>query len=362
MTSTFSHQVVEGLPQALKEGFHGRCHLPDGHTHEHLTFIDHHSTTPTHFPHDAVGHCSVKEKPDLLGVVDAQDYTNNDGVYKGVPHHHVETIIEAKPEKKGGGRAQAAAYAYRHHQARPDHPMMYCLVIKPQWYQVLLSSPTGVMASPQTDWSNLTLLSDYVDSHHNPPPGHFLFDETIRWESGENPGDLPSWSIRFKGEDYTNGTLLSIGAPWGRRTVVKIAYDKDGAPMVFKEVFPHFKRRFKEEEILERIHKEGGNPGVVRMVGAEVVKAGDEAIRCGSEEEYSLRVKHRLALPDHGYGVLKTRSVNDFLGAMYDVLEGEFKVHRCLILLVILLSASYAPERAHGPSPRHEHLQRSHVP
>ena len=316
---------IDGIPAVVPESQkavlrkrHGvRPGEPD-----HLVFIDHHSSPPTHFPDDTL--CSVKDCPDLIAVYHPEDFTQTDGVYSLVPYHRVEGIVEAKPKHKGGGRAQAASYAYRHQQARPDHPMVYCLVIKPEGYQVILSSPNGIVASPMTPWLDDRLLVAYIYSHYYPPRDHFLVDETITWSPGPRPEDVPFWSIRFVGRDYTRGTFLFIGEPWGRRTTVLLEFDKNGNAIVIKETYRHFKRRFKEEDILRHIHGDGDVPGVVRLFDAERVKTDNKILQCGSKGAGTLRVKHRLALCDYGDRLSEAKSVNDLLEAIYDALEGEF--------------------------------------
>ncbi len=203
----------------------------------HITFIDHHLTAPTHFPDETL--CHVNDAPDLLGVFNVGDFSQSDGVHRGVPHHRVEAIVECKPEMNNQGRAQASAYAYRHQQARPDHPGMYCLIVKPEWYQVIYSSPAGVIASPETDWADGRILAAYVYAHYVPPHNCCLVDETLSWNAGENPEDLPNWSIRFAGKDYTDGCFLFIGEPWGRRTTVFLVRDKNGDAVVIKELYRH---------------------------------------------------------------------------------------------------------------------------
>ncbi|EJF56100.1 hypothetical protein DICSQDRAFT_175207 [Dichomitus squalens LYAD-421 SS1] len=269
--------------------------------------------------------------PDLLGVYNVGDFNPAEsGSYKGVPHHRVEAIVEAKPEKKYGGRRQATTYAYRHHQARPDHPAFYCLVVKPQWYQVLLSDPTGVVASAETPWDpdDLRLLAAYIYSHYDPPRGHFLWDDTIAWVPGATLDHPPTWKVKVQDQWYTQGQFIFIGEPWGRRTTILRVKDDSGGEIVIKEVYRHHKRRFKEEKILAGIHGDGDVLGVVRLQGADHVTTNNETIKCAARGEETERTKERFALLDSGCRLLDAKTVNELLEAVYDALE----VHRTVLL------------------------------
>ena len=322
-----SDTVADTLTTDMKEKLRQRYRVPAG-LPGHITFVNHSSRAPTHFPADVPRR--VKDAPDILGIYGVDDFRDSigqDGVYTKVPHHRVEAIVEAKPERKGGGRRQATTYAYRHHQARPDHPAVYCLVVKPKWYQVLLSDPTGVVASVQTDWSDLRLLAAYIFSHYSPPRDHFLWDETIAWVPGSTSEDPPTWKVMFQGQWYYQGRLLFIGEPWGRRTTVLRVTDHAGGEIVIKETYLHHKRRFKEEEILAHIHDDGDILGVVRLKGAEHVTTGNKTLKCAAKGEKTLRTKERFALLDSGCRLLTAKTVNDLLEAVYDALEGIHGFH-----------------------------------
>ncbi|KAI1786564.1 hypothetical protein LXA43DRAFT_1064488 [Ganoderma leucocontextum] len=319
LLTAISKEVYRSFSEQQKNAHKKRQHIRKGRP-GHLTFIDHHSTAPTHFPN--LGCISnTKDAPDLLGVYDVdvfKDGKDAQGVYKGVPHHRVEAIVEAKSETNGGGRRQAATYAYRHHQARPDRPGFYLLVIKPQWYQVLYSDPTGLFASPQTPWANMDLLVAYVYSHYEPPDAHFLWDETIRWSESNGPCTFPSWKIQVKGEWYTDGQFIFVGEPWSRLTTTFDTVDANGEHVIIKDGYRHDGRRFKEEEILDHLHAEGDLLGVVRLKVHETL--GRFSLKGPAAE----RSRVRFVLLDTGSEFLKAKTLNDLLKATYDALE----VHR----------------------------------
>ncbi len=317
MGTVLQQKITESLDKQQKDAHRKRQHIRSD-IPGHLTFIDHHSTAPDHLPSGALS--DVTDAPDLLGVYDVnilKDKKDAHGVYKGVPHHRVEAIVEAKSEKNGGGRRQATTYAYRHHQARPDRPGFYVLVIKPQWYQVLYSDPTGVFASPQTSWTNTDLLAAYVYSHYNPPADHFLWDESIRWsEQRHGVCSFPSWKIDLGGRRYRQGQFIFIGEPWSRLTSTFDVVDDDGQHVIIKDCYRRDGHRFTEEGILEHLHAEGDLLGVVRPIGYE------SSIRFVLKGRAAERTRLRFAFLDSGSRLLKAKTVNDLLKATYDALEG----------------------------------------
>ncbi|KAI1787263.1 hypothetical protein LXA43DRAFT_716444 [Ganoderma leucocontextum] len=331
-----TYRPLQTLLTCLSKDLHGtlepqlkdklrRAHcVPDG-IDGHLVFLDLHKSPPTHFPVEALRlKAPPKAQPDLLGAygIDMSDPPAT------LPYHRVEAIVEAKAADKYAGLDQAASYAYLFHQARPDHPACYSLIVKPEWYQVIVSEPSGIISSPKYNWGDLSLLIAYVYSHYVPPSNHTLIDETIRWDHDDSGSDrlaLPTWSIRCGTRTFSKGTLLFIGSPWRRRTsvfkVVTVTADKRNLTMVIKDSFRHFRCRFKEEDILRHIHRDGDVPGVVRFEDSEEL-----AIFCGSNEKGDLRTRVRMSLWDSGESLLAARTVNNLLKAVYDALE----VHRML--------------------------------
>ncbi|RDX52545.1 hypothetical protein OH76DRAFT_1377341 [Lentinus brumalis] len=318
--TTISKRFFDRIDDQMKENLLKRHKYLNGKLDSPLTFIDHHRHAPTNFPSGVL--CDVKDAPDLLAVFKPADFVQKtEGDYKGVPHHRVVSVVEAKSKTGQGGRAQAASYTYRHQQARPDHPMVFALNFKPQWYQVILSSPNGVVASEETPWDDLDLLLAYVYAHYDPKDDHFLYDDTVSWNAPVG-SSLPSWDITFKDTIYT-GHFVFVGDPWGRRTTVfRASTGPSDDELIFKETYRHEGRRFKEEEVLEHIHAEGDIPGFVRLKDWEYVHTGGKPIKIGSGND--IRRKVRLALLDDGENLVEAKSVNDLLKAFYDVLE----VHR----------------------------------
>ncbi|KAI0772865.1 hypothetical protein BD413DRAFT_473747 [Trametes elegans] len=244
-----------------------------------------------------------------------------------MPYHRLETVVEAKPRNKGGGRAQAASYIYHVQQARPDRPGYYGLSAKPQYFQVLYSSPAGVAASERRQWSDLQNLCDYVYSLYDPPDDHFLYDGTISWSESKEFGP-PTWTITVGGERYSGAVLTFIGRVWGRRTTIFMVRREGLPPIVIKEYYLHSGRRYEESHLLSLIHADGFMPGVVRLICAEEVLTNGKSIAFKYPKGQGLKTKswtkHRLVLADSGLDLELARSVNDILMTFYDLLE----VHR----------------------------------
>ena len=303
------------------------------------------------------------DKPDLLGVPNAQRFRMENGEYIRIPHQFIETLAEVKADSTHG-RAQAASYAYRHQQARPDHPAFLCLSVKPQYYQIVLSEPCGVVASPRFPWSELGPLASFFHTIYVGSDSHVLHDSTVLWKcvtkkpTAKVPTFTFSWSIQCGGEWYTNGSIIcDLGDAWGRRTTVFSVTDPSGQPAIIKEYYWHHKRRFEESNLLASVHADGDVPGVVRMICCEDVVVDGRRIECGIEGD-TLRIKKRIVLYDYGFALLTGRSVNELLRGFYDALEGKVCVLRKWSAPPAnsLRSASDVDEeRDHAP--RHEHQQ-----
>ncbi|OBZ76717.1 hypothetical protein A0H81_03223 [Grifola frondosa] len=288
-----------------------------------IIFLDHHNNHLTHFPLE-----EVRDKPDIVGVVgSAHDFVRANGHsdYKSIPYHRVETFVEAKATRKDG-RAQAASYAWQHLQARPDHPGVYCLSVKPETYQVLWSDPSGVVASPHTSWKELQLLAAFLYSLYMPPLSHFVRDRSIVWT--EPPGQVfgpPRWTITSQGVKYRDCSILFNGKAWGNRTTVfsSPATESSGFAII-KESYTDNASRFQEADILQHIHSDGLMPGVVRLVDSENVQVDEQAIGTSARCDATRRTKTRLIMGSRGTRLENARSIADLLKAIYDALE----VHR----------------------------------
>ena len=366
-----------------------RIGLPDPQD-AHISFIDHHFTASTPSSSDPID-VTTEDRAVILGVCAGflPRFHQFKSTQDDIPHHLVETLVQAETHSERKRRHQAAAYARRHLQARPDHPSVLFLVVKHTGYRVLLSDANGVIASKFLKWQRgLDLLQAYLYSLYVPPVQHRLHDPTISWyhksqstdtegtsSSASDPSStpdasLPLWRFRFNAgleteEVFTEGSLIFIGEAWSRRTSVFEALDEDGAPVVIKEYYRHNKRRFKEEDILARIHADGDVPGVVRLRAAEVVKVDGKPIQCGTEDGNDLREKVRLILRDGGEPLENAKCVNDILFCVFDTIEGTLifsHIRTCSPRLQIGQSTPFLGCSPRNSSPGHEQVQPLNVP
>ena len=266
----------------------------------------------------------LEDKPDIVGVINRPGgFPRNGGhkTYSNIPYHRVETVVEAKAMDGGDGRAQATRYAYKIQQARPDRPGLYVLSIKPQHFQVVFSSPIGPVASEHTLWTDLNSLCAYVYSLYDPPSGHTLYDRTITWTERTDLS-APRWTVQTAKGCHTDARITFLGDPWARRTTVLRVVKDDQPSVVIKEAFVDCKRRFKEADLLEHVHKDGYLHGVVLHISSEIVKADGRDIAFSRADGTMTRIKYRIVFADTGYDLTIAKSVNDLLKAVYDALEG----------------------------------------
>ncbi|CDO68436.1 hypothetical protein BN946_scf184707.g17 [Trametes cinnabarina] len=319
-----------------------RLHLPA----KAIVFLNHHRHTPTHFP---VG--KVEDKPDIIGAIgrDSGYRVAQDGSYKGVPYHCIETIVKAKAIY-GDGQAQATRYAFNIQQARPNRPGFYCLSVKPGKFQVVYSSPVGIEASELKPWSDCASLCAYIYSLYDPPADHILYDCTIvPKEPAGVPFGKPMWTIQTADGTCTDALIIFLGDPWSRRTTVFRAILK-GRYVIVKESYFDCDRRYEEGELLTLAHADGFLPGVVHYIVFEDVKNGAEPIVLKRKDGELTRKKRRIVLADSGEELTFAKSVNDLLMAVYNALEVHRTLahdrqilHRDMSLFNVLMYPDWAP-------------------
>ncbi|KAH9903424.1 hypothetical protein C8Q73DRAFT_722171 [Cubamyces lactineus] len=291
-----------------------------------IVFYDHHRHPLTHFPIPG----RPEDYPDIVGVFEepyGYEQRDDDGTYRNIPYHRVETVLEAKAIYGKDGKAQATRYAYKIQQARPDRPGMYVLSAKPGYFQVIFSCPVGPVASEHVPWTNLAALSAYVYSLYDSPDGHILYDRTVSWvEKPDQRFGRPSWTVRTGGKVYESADACFVGNAWARRTTilrVEQRYHRNPTTII-KEAYIDCDRRFNEADLLQQIHKDGYFPGVVYLLSSEEVKTGGQDIVFKNDS--ITRKKVRIVLADVGFDLYHAKSVNDLLMTIYDALE----VHRTI--------------------------------
>lgn len=150
-----------------------------------------------------------------------------------------------------------------------------------------------------------------------------LRDPTIRWDSSikNDPLSPPVWTVSVGNELFARGELVFGGDSWGRRTTVfKCFWPDDGFCVLIKDYYRQVTRRFDEGELVKGIHAQGFVPRVVRFAKVEDVMDGDEPLTSGEGSEK--RTRRRFLMADFGEELLKAKTVNDLLKAVYDALEG----------------------------------------
>jgi hypothetical protein len=89
---------------------------------------------------------------------------------------------------------------------------------------------------------------------------------------------------------------------------------------VLKDMYWDTSRRFREDEIIQKIHKDGVVPGVVRILSSGLVTEGEQPVTTISSPK---REKRRLVMTSHGLGLDECGTVLEFLKVMFDVVEGK---------------------------------------
>ncbi|KAI0075775.1 hypothetical protein K474DRAFT_1773051 [Panus rudis PR-1116 ss-1] len=312
-----------------------------------IVFIDHHDHAPVGHPGDA------SQAPDLLAIYNNPDkkylVKKSKSQYHEFPYTQVISIVENKTEKTiPQGRPQITLYLSQHMAARPDMPGLYGLTVNPKHYQILWADASGITASPQLQWSNLTPLASYIRSLYHPPARHHLFDPAISSpiitreampNNKKKVVTVVTWTIKHDGVEYVGCKLIFIGTIFGRRTTVFTFHRSDNDRFaVFKSYYKDTARRFDETRIINHIHADGVVPGVVRLLpdtdteheeGTDETRNTGETIETArpASEKVLHRVKKQVAMGSTGEEFSEAKSVKDLLMAVYDAVE----VHRTLV-------------------------------
>ena len=130
-------------------------------------------------------HLPLRDRPDLIGLTNASEYRQVDGTYRCVPQPRIPTLAEAKPA-------------------------FLCLSVKPDYYQILFSEPSGTFASVRFPWDNLDPLASFFYTIYVPPLSHFYRGETIMRKA----------VMSYAGATADGKMICDLGDAWGRRTTV----------------------------------------------------------------------------------------------------------------------------------------------
>ncbi|KAI0324378.1 hypothetical protein GY45DRAFT_1439115 [Cubamyces sp. BRFM 1775] len=149
----------------------GRLHLePD----RPIVSLPHHSSPLAHSPNG-----EPKNSPSLVGVFEPSGElhfpTRDDGTYRDIPYHRVETLVELGSRRREYVvRDRASDDIHQFLQARPDRPACYAMSATPMAFDLLYGSPVGLQVSQALCWSDLKTLCAYVYSLYDPPDDHIL--------------------------------------------------------------------------------------------------------------------------------------------------------------------------------------------
>ncbi|KAI0672352.1 hypothetical protein C8Q78DRAFT_971500 [Trametes maxima] len=224
-------------------------------------------------------------------------------------------------------QSRASDYVREFLRRCPNRPGAYCLSMYRGGFSVHFADSTGTEGSYVVFWDDreaIPMLVNYVYSIYVPPAGHFSRDPTMTWR--RYPGGRTLWSIRIAGEEFPNMRPIFLAAPWGKRSAIFVSGGRYRTRAVIKDSYRDPQAGYYEEpQFLKHIHCHGFIPGVVRLAREENVVFSGQQTEIISVRD-SPRVKHRMVLADIGEFLLRARSVNDLLMAIYDVLE----VHRTL--------------------------------
>ncbi|XP_006456876.1 hypothetical protein AGABI2DRAFT_181316 [Agaricus bisporus var. bisporus H97] len=214
---------------------------------------------------------------------------------------------------------QAATYAMFLLEARPDLVSALGLLVELNSLVFFVCNAEGikkVIVSEKEDY--LPLLSAVMRYLDRGQKEHV--DPTL-----ERAQDSDLFHISFPNEstdlvtsetqpiEYPSCRLHYSHDPFGRRPnvfIYKPANDVT-AIRVIKDQYIRKKRRWGEKELLEKIHKDGTYPAVVRMcLFREIPRA-----ECGN------RIRVRICLQDYGTDFLSLETPRDMIYALYDLLE-----------------------------------------
>ncbi|KAJ3535255.1 hypothetical protein NM688_g7005 [Phlebia brevispora] len=285
--------------------------------------------------------------PECVGVegprtnLEVRTRPNGQIEYTAIPYHRANTLIKIKPDSKNGA-LQSISYAWRHLEACPDRPGVYCLAVNCRYYQIAWVDSAGPVTSPRYAWKNgehyqLDPLLCYLYSLYVPPASHTMRDPTITVHRLDTHLPL-TWDIHSGGKIYEDCKLISFQPPWGRRTTVFL-HIKDGQRTIIKDYYRNKKGRYNEEDFLARIHSDVLMPGVVRLVSSEEVKAYGEVITTAprpeledSNDRVACRTKMRLIFSSVGQKLDKVSSLKELLMVFFDLNE----IHRALLHVGVL--------------------------
>lgn len=258
-----------------------------------------------------IGHpTGTKCRPDISALKVPENQSNVDLEKFHWSHLQAtgETLSSGKTEAEG--LRQGAAYGGYHLQARPDLISVPGIFVKGDRFEIYNHNACQSYHTGQVEWDSFEarrLLYAWMKRIYRPH-----HDTTIRIDDRLET-TLPTFTIDGK---YQNYSILRVGAPIGRRTIV---LSNPESNTVIKEQYVENGRRFEEGPIVTTIHQDGQFPGIVRIKEFESVKSGENEIVI--EHGSIKRTKRRLVMEDKADLLMAVKTPRDVLMALYDVLE-----------------------------------------
>jgi len=151
------------------------------------------------------------------------------------------------------------------------------------------------------------------------------FDSSLKIEYQNKDSEHPTFVLLQERGNVDNLSLLHAGESIGRRTIVMANKDAKHRNVVIKEQYIEEGHRFKEENILKKIHENGRFPGVVSLVPDSPSSTTDIFVtHKASETSKSItRNKTRIMLTERGRSLLSGTTPREMLMVLFDALEGK---------------------------------------
>ena len=226
----------------------------------------------------------------------------------------LESVVEfvSKGTTVGKGTQQGVAYTSYLLQQRPDRVAVCGLYISLTRFSLVLVDAANVYSTTlHWDDEQARELLLRVLYYVNVPP-QSMIDPTVTRNTDR------TFTVKTKAQTYKRCILQSCGHPIGRRTVI---FRCDG--VVIKEQYQRAAAANLEKTILDRVHKDGEMPGVVRVESFELVERDDgTSVKCGMDKWK--RKKVRFVLQDEGTPFMEITTPYEALVTVWDALEGKW--------------------------------------
>ena len=224
------------------------------------------------------------------------------------------------------GLEKAIWYTADHLLSRPDRVVVPGFYFGPKIFNLIFTGVSGTCHT-RLQWTNrdhIKLLCEFVHRIFKPSPEmvdpnivRVLAPHTVQ-RSGRDFFD-----VTLKTKTYFGCEIMSLGNPMGRRTTI-FETDDPKVPVIKEQYLVTPSVEFEILEVVSKI------PGVVRLEDYDEYRPNSEGkmvVGCTIGEES--RYKVRLALRDKGEPIMESKTVEQFLIRLYDMLE----VAECLYVL-----------------------------